>query len=105
MYSLVSAFVAVALYYLGCRYHGHRQARYIVRSTFGGLNDRFIASGSEDSLVSFVSQRWFSQLLLSQLLLSQLLLSQLVLSQLVLSQLSLSQLCMFDACMYLSVRM
>ncbi|CAN0243294.1 unnamed protein product [Pylaiella littoralis] len=32
-------------------YEGHHQGRYIVRSTFGGLNDRFVASGSEDSLV------------------------------------------------------
>ncbi|CAM9406699.1 unnamed protein product [Laminaria digitata] len=38
------------------KYLHHRQARYIVRSTFGGLNDSFVASGSEDSLV-YIWQR------------------------------------------------
>ncbi|CAN0267272.1 unnamed protein product [Ectocarpus sp. 12 AP-2014] len=33
------------------KYEGHHQNRYIVRSTFGGLDDRFVASGSEDSMV------------------------------------------------------
>lgn len=34
------------------RYEGHHQNLYMVQSTFGGLNDSFVASGSEDSLVS-----------------------------------------------------
>jgi WD repeat-containing protein 26 len=35
------------------RYKGHRRARYVIRSCFGGTEQGFIASGSEDSLVSF----------------------------------------------------
>ncbi|KAJ4773279.1 WD repeat-containing protein 26 [Rhynchospora pubera] len=33
------------------RYKGHRRARYVIRSCFGGTEQAFIASGSEDSLV------------------------------------------------------
>lgn len=33
------------------KYKGHVQHKYVIRSCFGGLNDRFIASGSEDSKV------------------------------------------------------
>jgi WD40 repeat protein len=34
------------------KYVGHRQTRYVIRSCFGGVNQDFIASGSEDSQVS-----------------------------------------------------
>ncbi|KAK7372788.1 hypothetical protein VNO80_06176 [Phaseolus coccineus] len=33
------------------KYKGHRRARFIIRSCFGGLTQAFIASGSEDSQV------------------------------------------------------
>lgn len=33
------------------RYVGHKQQKYVIRSCFGGLNCRFIASGSENSEV------------------------------------------------------
>lgn len=33
------------------RYKGHRRARYVIRSCFGGTEQGFVASGSEDSLV------------------------------------------------------
>lgn len=33
------------------KYKGHRRSRFIVRACFGGLEQAFIASGSEDSLV------------------------------------------------------
>ncbi|XP_027333686.1 WD repeat-containing protein 26 homolog [Abrus precatorius] len=33
------------------KYTGHRRARFIIRSCFGGLDQAFIASGSEDSQV------------------------------------------------------
>lgn len=32
-------------------YTGHKRTRFVIRSCFGGLNQAFIASGSEDSLV------------------------------------------------------
>ena len=34
------------------KYVGHRQKRYVIRSCFGGANQAFIVSGSEDSQVS-----------------------------------------------------
>ncbi|GKB89178.1 WD repeat-containing protein WDS [Tanacetum coccineum] len=30
------------------RYKGHRQEQYVIRSGFGGVNDTFIASGSDN---------------------------------------------------------
>ncbi|KAL4335877.1 hypothetical protein GQ457_07G003520 [Hibiscus cannabinus] len=33
------------------KYRGHKRTRFIIRSCFGGLDESFIASGSEDSLV------------------------------------------------------
>ncbi|XWS41019.1 hypothetical protein CRYUN_Cryun17cG0045300 [Craigia yunnanensis] len=33
------------------KYKGHKRSRFIIRSCFGGLEQAFIASGSEDSLV------------------------------------------------------
>ncbi|RAL41909.1 hypothetical protein DM860_009091 [Cuscuta australis] len=33
------------------KYKGHKRIRFVLRSCFGGLNQAFIASGSEDSLV------------------------------------------------------
>lgn len=38
------------------RYKGHKQHKYVIRSCFGGLNSSFIASGSENSQVCFLSQ-------------------------------------------------
>ncbi|KAL3849075.1 hypothetical protein ACJIZ3_010957 [Penstemon smallii] len=36
---------------LVAKYKGHKRSRYVVRSCFGGLDQSFIASGSEDSQV------------------------------------------------------
>jgi WD40 repeat protein len=33
------------------RFRGHRQARYVIRSCFGGIRNSFVICGSEDSLV------------------------------------------------------
>ncbi|MCO5582794.1 hypothetical protein L7F22_036693 [Adiantum nelumboides] len=33
------------------KYSGHRQTRYVIRSCFGGFNQAFVVSGSEDSQV------------------------------------------------------
>ncbi|XP_078439813.1 transducin family protein / WD-40 repeat family protein [Wolffia australiana] len=33
------------------KYSGHKRTRFVIRSCFGGIDDSFIASGSEDSLV------------------------------------------------------
>ncbi|MBA0743475.1 hypothetical protein Gogos_006147, partial [Gossypium gossypioides] len=33
------------------KYRGHKRTRFIIRSCFGGLEQAFVASGSEDSLV------------------------------------------------------
>ncbi|XP_049403544.1 WD repeat-containing protein 26 homolog isoform X1 [Solanum stenotomum] len=33
------------------KYNGHKRSRFVIRSCFGGLNQAFIASGSEDSQV------------------------------------------------------
>lgn len=35
-------------------YTGHKRTRFVIRSCFGGLDQAFIASGSEDSLVQFL---------------------------------------------------
>lgn len=37
-------------------YTGHKRTRFVIRSCFGGLNQAFIASGSEDSLVRFLAR-------------------------------------------------
>ncbi|XP_004349429.2 WD repeat-containing protein, variant [Capsaspora owczarzaki ATCC 30864] len=44
------------------KYYGHRQSSYVIRSCFGGLNESFIASGSEDSLI-YIWHRHHGQLL------------------------------------------
>jgi WD repeat-containing protein 26 len=33
------------------RYSGHKRSRFVIRSCFGGTEQAFIASGSEDSQV------------------------------------------------------
>lgn len=38
-----------------CKYKGHKRIRFLIRSCFGGLDQAFIASGSEDSQVLFLS--------------------------------------------------
>lgn len=38
---------------LVAKYKGHKRSRFVVRSCFGGLEQAFIASGSEDSQVIF----------------------------------------------------
>ena len=40
---------------LVAKYKGHRRSRFIVRACFGGLEQAFIASGSEDSQVCLFS--------------------------------------------------
>lgn len=42
------------------RYRGHRRARHVIRSCFGGTEQGFIASGSEDSLVCLYNYMLFS---------------------------------------------
>lgn len=39
---------------LVAKYKGHKRARFVIRSCFGGLEQAFIASGSEDSQVRIV---------------------------------------------------
>lgn len=48
-----------------CRYHGHEQGRYQIRSCFGGAGESFVASGSEDKLVYLWHRR--NQTLLEKL--------------------------------------
>ena len=45
------------------RFQGHKQARYVIRSSFGGMRDAYVVSGSEDSLV-YVWHRHSGALLL-----------------------------------------
>lgn len=39
---------------LVAKYKGHKRTRFVIRSCFGGLEQAFIASGSEDSLVKCI---------------------------------------------------
>ncbi|CAK9178723.1 unnamed protein product [Ilex paraguariensis] len=39
------------------KYRGHRQSRYVIHSCIGGLESKFIASGSEDSRVYIWNQK------------------------------------------------
>ncbi|KAM5563260.1 WD repeat-containing protein WDS [Rosa sericea] len=39
------------------KYMGHRQSKYVIRSCFGGVNSKFIASGSENSQVYIWNRR------------------------------------------------
>lgn len=43
------------------KYKGHRQGRYVIRSCFGGSDQAFILSGSEDSQVGFHHHVFISQ--------------------------------------------
>ncbi|XP_057441381.1 WD repeat-containing protein 26 homolog [Lotus japonicus] len=47
---------------LVAKYKGHRRARFLIRSCFGGLHQAFIASGSEDSQV-YIWQRCSGELI------------------------------------------
>ncbi|KAL2252245.1 WD repeat-containing protein 26 [Sesamum indicum] len=49
---------------LVAKYKGHKRSRFIVRSCFGGLNQAFIASGSEDSQV-YIWHRLSGELILT----------------------------------------
>eukprot|EP00918_Siedleckia_nematoides_P019094 GHVU01040714.1.p1 GENE.GHVU01040714.1~~GHVU01040714.1.p1 ORF type:complete len:654 (-),score=120.25 GHVU01040714.1:31-1992(-) len=44
------------------RYRGHSQGRFVVRSAFGGVNESFVVSGSEDSRL-YVWSRFYGSLL------------------------------------------
>ncbi|KAH1073316.1 hypothetical protein J1N35_025644 [Gossypium stocksii] len=44
------------------KYRGHKRTRFIIRSCFGGLEQAFVASGSEDSLV-YIWQRGTGELI------------------------------------------
>lgn len=39
------------------KYRGHRQRRYVIRSCFGGYDQAFVASGSEDSQIYIWNRR------------------------------------------------
>ncbi|KAJ4826185.1 WD repeat-containing protein 26 [Turnera subulata] len=47
-----------------CKYKGHTRARFVIRSCFGGFDQAFIASGSEDSQV-YIWHRSSGELLLA----------------------------------------
>ncbi|KAK6142342.1 hypothetical protein DH2020_022690 [Rehmannia glutinosa] len=49
---------------LVAKYKGHKRSRYVVRSCFGGLEQSFIASGSEDSQV-YIWHRLSGELVLT----------------------------------------
>ncbi|KAL0327935.1 UNVERIFIED_CONTAM: WD repeat-containing protein 26 [Sesamum calycinum] len=49
---------------LVAKYKGHKRSRFVVRSCFGGLNQAFIASGSEDSQV-YIWHRLSGELILT----------------------------------------
>lgn len=46
------------------RYKGHKRARFVIRSCFGGFEQAFIASGSEDSQV-YIWHRYTGELVLA----------------------------------------
>ncbi|XP_051115568.1 WD repeat-containing protein 26 homolog [Andrographis paniculata] len=49
---------------LVAKFIGHRRSRYVIRSCFGGLNQAFIASGSEDAQV-YIWHRLSGELILT----------------------------------------
>lgn len=43
------------------KYKGHKRARFVIRSCFGGLGQAFVASGSEDSQVLLLQNKSFNE--------------------------------------------